>query len=183
MDLRTGCRYIARHCQETPAAKTQASECILVVRKSNDYKHTHVYTPKITIATLIIFSCISDQVVPIRESYTYKFIPFTLGRTAIHRELDDGTMLAPFSTHFPPYHQFPELQHSCHPYFAIYAAIQVYEAQEDLTDEQLQTYATLRLVHSLWEDLNEFRLDDNVLPPLLKKSIEPPLPSPNPASK
>ncbi|EIM92526.1 uncharacterized protein STEHIDRAFT_164790 [Stereum hirsutum FP-91666 SS1] len=122
-----------------------------------------------------------SSVFPIRKSYTYTFVPFALEHTVIHREKDDGP-LSPSVAHHPPYDNFPALQHACHPYFVIYSAIQAYDAQEDLSDQQLQRYATLRLVYSLWEDLKGFTVDDDALPPLAENIALPVAQSPTAVS-
>lgn len=113
------------------------------------------------------------QVWPQRESYTYDFVPLSLGRTIIHRDDTDSSSFASYS---PPYEDFPPLCHSCHPYFVIFSAIQAYEAHvhKELPDKHWERYAKLRLIASLWEDLRDFPLDENALPSLLEDQSNTP---------
>ncbi|KAI0063154.1 hypothetical protein BV25DRAFT_1915478 [Artomyces pyxidatus] len=64
-----------------------------------------------------------------------------------------------FTSYYPPYADFPALQHSCHPYFVIYAAVQHLELRQNLTDAQLQVYSNLRAIVALWDDLKEYPVD------------------------
>ncbi|KAI0063167.1 hypothetical protein BV25DRAFT_1824733 [Artomyces pyxidatus] len=65
----------------------------------------------------------------------------------------------PPRAYYPPYADLPPLQHTCHPYFVIYAAVRHFEQRQDLTDAQLQVYSGLRAVVALWDDLKEFPVD------------------------